>query len=204
MSGLLWPFYIYSTTKHSELCVVGWGDLRRCLGARGGGHLCTGSQNWLECMWFIYTYLPSRVVKVGLFIFDDTYVRRSWVMVCSSALFLFYIKHILGVKPLTLVRPSWVTVRSSAGSSWLQLTMRRIKSLSSIHQPSHLTRWPITDLVLRSSSTRGSLVGRVGSLMQNFLVVAWGTWSHGHLCRGDGENCQPWSRSWGSSFPRPG
>ena len=65
-----------------------------------------------------------------------------------------------------------------------------------------------SDLVYHSLSSSGGLVKyphkqNVQS-MQNISVVAWGTWSHGHLCRGDGENCQPWSRSWGSSFPRPG
>ena len=36
------------------------------------------------------------IVKVGLFMFADTYVRRSWVMVCSSALFLLYTRHLGG------------------------------------------------------------------------------------------------------------
>ena len=82
----------------------------------------------------------------------------------------------MGVKPLTLVRPSWVTARSSAGSSWLQLTMRTIKSLSSTHQPSRLTRWPITDIVLHSSSTSGGLVAGLHNLCHP-TIRDGSTWS---------------------------
>ena len=32
-------------------------------------------------MHVVHLYISSRIVKVGLFMFDDTYVRPSWVMV---------------------------------------------------------------------------------------------------------------------------